>query len=102
MMHWFVASVTVKPDTPRRTRTWGYFRELDNAIQHVQDTVPFYSERGYYTHVVLEGIPAADALGERESWTREEIWFELDWKTETATRVDKPEGLERIINFTLG
>lgn len=104
-MHWFVASVAVNPKKPTRPRTWGYYRELANAIKCVKEGVSFHSERGYYTHVVIENIPASDRSPEereQDPWTREEVWFELDYETKTATRCDKPARCARLVNFTLG
>jgi hypothetical protein len=96
MIHWFVASTRIK--APRKTRTWGYFKDKEEAISHVKNSSSFYYEAGYYTHVVIEGVPPAD---EGSPWDdREEIWFELG--ENKVTECERPEEFDKIICFTMG
>lgn len=102
MVNWFTASVTVKEGKPCRPRTWGYFTTKEKAIEDVETGAKFYAEGGYYTHVVIEAVPASDEPSVGPSHQRETLWYELDHKVGTSKAVDKPEILKNIVMFTLG
>lgn len=86
--------VSIAPSVPRM-RTWGWFGSEAAAEEYVMSSGRFLAEGRYYTHVVIEQVPAGVI------WTdRKEQWFEL--RDEVARRCERPPELDRVSHFALG
>lgn len=76
-------------------RTFGYFKELDDALQAVKENRCNMQEC-LYNYLVIEGI------GEGiHAYCNEDYWFE--WQDNHWQRIlGKPEFLNGIVNFAFG
>lgn len=101
----------------KRSRLWNWFPTQEEAIESALRGADFYSECGYYTHIVVEKV-SYRAL----PYDHNPVWFELrhletpirepyvceDGETGEflieyeAVRVDKPKGTERIVGWGIG
>lgn len=62
----------------KRSRCWAWFATQEDAIQSAIRSADFYSECGYYTHVVIE----KNGIGWR--YDMKPTWFELRRLKETV------------------
>ena len=91
------------PATPqveiKRSRTWGWYPNLERATKAAMDNETDMYEMGYYNAVVVEEFPCgtlAMAIAEH--------WFEVDYDREsddpyTVTPIAKPPGLKQYMGF---
>ena len=90
---WTVSTVGLGHRQRIDSRCWGYYFNLDAAIQGMQAHCD--DEAGYYTHAVIEHImPGIYANVVREEWFRYEDgqWAECN----------KPASEKHICNYAIG
>ena len=96
----------VGPEGSDRTRCFGYYLDVNEAIQDTVENVCDINEAGYYPFVVIEGYSQgihAQAEGA--------CWFVFDPETDTYGPTEAPRGIAylgetpdkiRVCNFALG
>lgn len=91
---------TMKLDTRgniRRSRCIGYFLHLDNAKASVEVNAGDIYESGWYTHVVIEGLPEGlYPVQENRVWYR---WSDDDHRW---VQCEQPDGMEAFAGFSIG
>lgn len=84
-----------------RSRTWGYFLELEVAVRAVQENDADIYEDGYYNLALLEMVPWGTL-----SIPEAELWFQVDYDRPNGayavTPTDKPAALADVISFWNG
>lgn len=82
-----------------RKRPVGWFPTVEDAIWAVVSNGGDIHEEGYYDHCVIEKVSFGlyPGIGREEG---KEKWFK--WSKGAYSPTDKPEGLAKVINFSIG
>ena len=88
-------SIPLSKFQDHKTRTWGFYFSLDDAIKGMKNNVD--SECGYYTHVAIERFsPGIYCLANFEKW------FVFNKESDILIPCKKPEHVKNLINFGIG
>lgn len=102
----------------KRSRCWGWHATREDAIKSATMSADFYSECGYYTHIVIESNTRGWGYDHNPTWIelrklsdpREHKHFDSEaeggfyvFKIEyEAVIVDRPRGTKQIVGWGIG
>ena len=94
--------VAVVNADPKRSRTWGWYENFEDAEKSVLNNCTDMFECGYYEYAVIEEMPEGVlAVVANEFWFQA-VYYAGHVMEPKVERIQKPASFSGNFNFTLG